>query len=387
MRRNLLIVGLAAALGAACGGVSAAEEGKPQGPPPATVRVAEVSRKTLLARWPAVGRLRELKRVVVSAEQQGRLVAVQAEEGLEVVGGKTVLAKVEDTWAAMNLREASARLDQARAHVAEAQAQLAQAKSDLTFLEELGTKGSAKPKEVEDARNTQAAREAAMQRATATRVEAEAAVDRAKTEVEKLVVLAPFDGVVVRKIAEVGQFVTQGSNVAEIVSRGQIDAVIDVPERWVNQLQAGQEVELTIESLGGKEVVGRIQAVVPDGTTPSRTFPVKVRLADEQGALKPGMSVTANVPSGEEVETLTVPRDAVVRSASGSSVWANVNGMALPVGVEVLFGQDGEYAVRTSAGNVGPPLTPGMQVVIEGAERLFPTRPLLVTNEAQVKGE
>ncbi len=48
--------------------------------------------------------------------------------------------------------------------------------------------------------------------------------------------LAPFDGLVVSKMAEVGRWVDPGDAVIEVVSRGTIDAVVDVPERLIDRV-------------------------------------------------------------------------------------------------------------------------------------------------------
>jgi len=65
----------------------------------------------------------------------------------------------------------------------------------------------------------------------------------------------------------------------------------------------------------------------------------------------------------------------VQRGGGGDKVWLNLNGQALPLTVQVLFGVGDRYAIQPVG---GPPAAPGMQVVIEGAERLFPTQPLSV---------
>ena len=120
-------------------------------------------------------------------------------------------------------------------------------------------------------------------------------------------------------------------------------------------------------------------AVNPSGSSAARTFPVKVRLNDPDGKLKPGMSVTARVPMGQRVDVLTVPSDAVHQSAAGAVIWVEVNGAAMPVAVKVLFSEGDRYAVKpiqTDGGPGGAGLSPQTRVVIEGAERLFPGRPL-----------
>lgn len=355
------------------------------GPPPALVRVGQVRRESLQARWEVVGRLREVRRAVVAAEQPGRVVEVPVDEGESVEGQETVLARIDDIWAQIALESAKAQLEQAKAGVAEARAQYEQAQRDRNYLDGLLKTGSAKPKEVEDSHTTQQAKQAALDRAEADLLVAQAALSRSQEQLARLTVLAPFDGVVVRKLTEVGQWMNQGDNVAEVISRGEIDVVMDVPESVINHVTVGGEVEVLIEPLG-LEQTGRVAAVNPLGSTAARTFPVKVRLDDLGGRLKPGMSVLAWVPTSDRVEVLTVPRDAVSRSALGKVVWAMNHGVAVSVPVEVLFSAGDRYAVSPIGDGDGL-LHEQVPVVIEGAERLFPGRPLEVapgghTNEA-----
>ena len=172
--------------------------------------------------------------------------------------------------------------------------------------------------------------------------------DRAQTESQRAAIIAPFDGAVSQTLVEVGQWVDPGDGVIEMISTGEIDAVIDVPEGFVNALNVGDDVEVRVTGIN-QEVVGKIVSVRPDGTNASRTFPVKIRLPDHGGKLRAGMSVEAQVPISREGEFITVPRDAVLFGPAGSAVWyaAQMGGptpAAMPEPVEVLFGV-GEHSL------------------------------------------
>ena len=197
----------------------------------------------------------------------------------------------------------------------------------------------------------------------------EAVIRVAEEELIRFRSIAPFDGVIIKKWMEVGQWVQKGAPIAELVSRGQIDAVVDVPERVVNSVYVGEPIELQVDALKLR-AEGKVDAVIPEGSSTARTFPVKIRLDDQKGKLKAGMSVTAWLPTGDKQTVLTVPRDAVLTSAAGNVIWVVADGKALKIDVDVLFGNDDRYAIAP-ARRGGPPLNPGTQVVIEGAERIF----------------
>jgi len=333
---------------------------------------------TVQNHWDVVGRLREVRRAVVASEQEGRVVEVQVEEGDPIVANQTVLARIDDVWAKLDLQRSQADLATAQANVAEAQANVDQASRDFERLESLLIAQSARPKEVDDARTKVQAETARLQSAQAAVLSAQSAVDRTREQVQRLTILAPFDGTVVRKMTEVGQWVTPGDGVAEVISRGKIDAMIDVSENLINQVTLGMELDVQVDALR-KNFTGHVDAINPYGTNAARTFPVRVQLDDHDGTLKPGMSVTARVPTTQQMQAMTIPRDALTRTAMGNMVWINANGVAMQTPVQVLFSVADRYVVQPVPGPGAGLLVDNASVVIEGAERIyFPGQPLAV---------
>ncbi len=365
--------------------VGGAEGGPPGGGPmgmfPATVRVADAVSEQLRPRTAVVGRLREVRRATVAAEVEGKVLAVPVREGDPVVGGETVLAEIDGVWAGLDLART-------QAEVAAAQATLDQSVLDVSYLEQLLDAQSAKPKEVDDMRAQVSSDRARLSAAIAE-------LDRVKKEVERLVVLAPFDGFVTRKVTEVGQWVAPGDEIVEVISLGQVDAEADVPEHVIDLIHLGDTAEVVIEPLG-LPVRGVVAVINPSGGNSARTFPVKVRLDDQGGRLKAGMSVTVWLPVGPEAEYLTVPRDAVSYGADSQSVWVALPGEAaepedgkppMPtaekVAVRVLFGEGDRVAVQPLTDHGREALTEGAVVVVEGSEGLAPGQPLVYADAPQ----
>lgn len=342
--------------------------------PPARVRVGNIEQKKLQAHWDVIGRLVENKRTIVAAEQTGKIIQLNVDDGDTVKAGKTILAQIDPIWMELNLKQVQSEIDQAKAMIDEANAQVDQASRDLKFYEDLAAQKSARPKEVDDARTTLLIAKAQLANANASLKQKEIELARVQEELSRLTVYAPFDGAVVAKHTELGQWVNPGDPIVELISTGKIKAHVDVPETLVNNLHANDSATLKIEPIQF-ETQGKITAIIPDGSSSARTFPVQILLDNPQGKLKVGMSVTAHIPTGKVKPHLTVPRNAILTTSQGSAIWVNMEGKAIRVDVQILFGLTDRYVIQPSM-----PLKPGMQVVIEGAERLFPTQPLEVIN-------
>ncbi|MEO0476780.1 MAG: efflux RND transporter periplasmic adaptor subunit [Planctomycetota bacterium] len=346
-----------------------------QGPPPTSVKVAQVTSQVMQERVMVVGRLQEVKRSIVASEIEGRVTELLTPAGREVIGGETVIARVDSVWSTL-------AVEQAKADLAAAEATARQSARELKLLEDLKARNAADPNALDEA-------QAQAESDAATVLARRAALHLAEETNKRVEIIAPFDGIVSAKLTEKGQWLDPGSAVVEIVSRGEIDAVIDVPEAIITQVPKGTEIELRIEALDIPPINGKVVAINPDGSNAARTYPVKVRIPDQDGLLKVGMSVTARVPIRAQKEYLVVPRDAVQYAPTGPQVWMSLVTPAsapgsmpqgLPMDVDVLFGVDGQFAVEPKPKMEGMTLMPGMDVVIEGAERLWSTRPVIVMN-------
>ena len=338
--------------------------GKPAaGPPPALVRVGVAQKKIIQPQRPIIGRLVEVRKVTVASEVTGKIIDIPVEEGTPVVAGETVLARVDDVWCRLTL-------ERCRAQVASAEAKLKYELVELERHKQLTDRKAVSQSELES-------QQATVDELRAVLDEAKAAVEEGSERITRSVILAPFDGTVVVKHAELGGHVTSGTPIVDVVSRGQMDARLMVPESLVNLISVGQPLPIRVDPLG-EEIAGKVVLVTPYGPTASRTFPVRVRLDDQGGRLKVGMSVTALIATGPEREALVVSKDAVLVRPDGSTVWVAVSrkqeqlAEVQPVPVTISARMPEEYAVEPETDQGRKLLAPGAQVVVEGAERLMP---------------
>jgi RND family efflux transporter MFP subunit len=346
-----------------------------QNGPPAAKVVLDEARLEVVQQWREVtGDLRAIRRSTLASEAEGLVMELLIDPGDAVKAGQPI-ARLKDTLATFSADSAAAALQQQRATVTLRQAELAKAERDLTQTREIASRGGAKQNEVADAETAVDAAQARLAEAEAEAASAEAFLAEARERLENTVISAPFDGFIVGEHTEVGQWVREGDPVAEIVQTDIVEAWLDVPERFIAAISSTEAtVQLRIEALGEVREA-QVTAIVPLADELSRLFPVRVRMENPDGLLRPGMSVTGLVPTGASVESLTVHKDAVLRNDAGTYVYfaRQVPGGGLiseVAPVQVLFAAGERVAVRS------PVLAGGEQVVIEGNERMFPGQPL-----------
>jgi len=199
----------------------------------------------------------------------------------------------------------------------------------------------------------------------------QASLDRLLLEKKKKTIAAPFDGIVVRKNAEKGEWVDAGGIVAVIADDSTVDIVVNVPAGMLKYLQPGRE--LTVKS-DREKLSGKFLSYVPKGDVATRTFDVKIRMANSAGLIE-GMEARALVPAAEKRAGLKVPRDALIDRFGQNVIWLVQDSAAKMVPVQVT-GYDAMYVGVTGAG-----LEKGDTVVVKGNERLREGQPVTIGNK------
>ena len=196
----------------------------------------------------------------------------------------------------------------------------------------------------------------------------QASLDRLLLEKEKKNIKAPFNGIVMEKSVEQGEWVHTGGTIAVIADDSEIDVVVDVQAGMLQYLQAGREIEITAADL---KLIGKFVSFVPKGDVATRTFSIKIRLKNPDGLVE-GMEARALLPTASRQKSLLVPRDALVVKFGKNAVFIVEEGKAkmVPVAVQGYSG--------LMVGVAGPGLEAGQQVVVKGNERLFGGEQLVI---------
>jgi len=355
--------------------------GAPAGPPPTPVRAEPVVLREVQEQRQITGNLRALARSRVASIESGLVVECPIEEG-DLVKKGDVLARLDDRRLALELLRIEAQSEVAQATLEERRAEVKRSERDFELLSELSERNAGNPKELADA-------ESDLQVARARQLQAErdltvmkAQTDLLRTRLDDMVITAPFDGVIVVKETEVGQWLGEGEALAEIVSVGEFDAWLDVPQSFAEAVR-GPEVKVPIQIRASQLAYPPAKPRIIRQVDPiARTFYLVVRVKDDNDHLAPGMSVTGWVPTGRMAAHLLLPRDALMRNQAGFFVYMVSQrpggpGQAMPRQVDMLFEYEGFVAIRPGG------LQEGDMVVTEGNERLFPMSPVAIIEDAR----
>jgi|LauGreDrversion4_2_1035121.scaffolds.fasta_scaffold57972_2 membrane fusion protein (multidrug efflux system) len=249
--------------------------------PPKPATVVGVETHGLATSEEVVGTVRAKLRSTVESKIPGRI------EVLLVVPGQAVQAN--DTLVSLDAREVKARLDSALA-VRD------QTGRDLERLLKLVRDGAATAAELD-------AIEARHRVATASVAEAETMLGHTR-------VVAPFAGVITRKLADVGDLAIPGRPLIEIEDPSRLRIEADVPEALIDKVQLGMKLPVRIGSLPG-QIEGVVGEIAPVAEAVSRTYVVKLDLPSTQG-LRAGQFGRVSIPTGEAAG-LHVPAIAIVQ--------------------------------------------------------------------------
>lgn len=329
-----------------------AQDKKTGGIPPAKVVVEAVRTGMLAPHAEFVGTVYYAEVSDVSSEVSGKVEKVLYEEGQKMKKGQ-VLIKLSTDLLKKNLTSTRASYEQVLADLENARLQFKRVEAlykQESIAEQTYDESRFKVKGLEK---------------KAESLYAE--VGRLEIELKKKKVRAPFNGIVIKKAIDIGEWISPGTSVAKIGRDDKIDILVDVPQKIIPYIKPGIYVECLV---GENKMRGKVLAIIPEGDIATRTFPVKVRVRNTK-TLFAGMEALVQLPSGEKSEVLVVPRDAVITVFGNTVVFAVIENKAKMIPVNVI----GYEGIR--AGIHAQGLEEGMMVVIKGNERLRPDQPVI----------
>jgi membrane fusion protein (multidrug efflux system) len=228
----------------------------------------------------------------VVAKVGGVVKDILVEEGDRVKAGQ-VLAQLDDEKLVLDLAEARARLMQL---------------------------------ESEFKRNQQLHQKRIVSTEVFERVKSDFEMQKAKVGMAKLMkdyasIRAPIGGVVAERMIKKGNMLPQNEACFKITDFDPLLAVLHVPEKEMSKLKKEQTAVLSVDALPNAEFSGKIERISPVVDPGTGTFKVTVTVTDKKRILKPGMFSRVRIVYDRHIDTLLLPKDAVLIEGNESVVF------------------------------------------------------------------
>jgi RND family efflux transporter MFP subunit len=331
----------------------------------------------------AAGYVVAQRQAAVSSKIPGRLADLRVREGSRVRRGD-VIGRLESRDYAAQLEEARRELEVARAAHAEARAREFEARREFERQRRLLAEGVASQSDFDaaEARFKVAAAQVASSEAAIPR--AEAAVIVAQVALDDTLIVAPFDGVVTTKNAEIGEIVAPvsvggaaaGSSVALIADMETLEAEVDVNESHIGRIREGQPAEIVLDAYPERRYPGVLRQIVPTANRQKATIQAKVAFREKGAEVLPEMSARVTFletapPEGASGRTrVFVPRGALLTRGGSPAVLVLRDGRAALVPVRTGAEVDGRVEVLSG---------------LNGGESLILNPPETVQNGSRVR--
>ena len=344
-RRRVLLMAAALPL-AGCG-----QDAPPPAPEVRPVRFVRAERRVLEDDVSLTGQIHAREEISLAFRTGGRVVERRVQVGNRVVSGQPV-ARLDSIVQANAVTSAEANLSASRS-------QFAQLGPAFERQRSLLASGFA----------TRAQFDLAQQQLQTARSQVEAAEAGLRTAREQLSytdLVADAAGTVTATGAEPGEVVAAGQMVVQVAGQDGRDAVFEVPASLLRAAPRDPLVAVALTDNPAVAAAGRVREVAPQANPVTRTFQVKVALADPPVSMRLGATVTGTVRLGADAE-IAVPASALTRAEERPAVWV-VEEPAMTVALRPIAVRRYEPAgVVVSQG-----LQPGEAVVTAGAQALRP---------------
>jgi membrane fusion protein (multidrug efflux system) len=300
---------------------------------PASVMLAPVRAQRISQKLEALGNARANESVDISTKISNIVTAVTFRDGERVKRGE-VLVQLDDA--------------QARADVAAAQAAVTESESLYNRSREL--------------LNTQALSKSSFDQLEATLKANRAKLQAASARLEDTVIRAPFSGRVGLRRVSIGTLISPGDVITTLDDTSVIKLDFSVPENFLASLREGLSIRASAPAFPGRNFAGKVSSIDSRVDMATRSVIVRALLANEDGALKPGMFLNVSL-ANDEREALVIPEEALSPEAEHQYVYVVADGKVSRREVRIGGRQPG--TVEIVAG-----LSAGEKVVVEGTQKI-----------------
>jgi len=272
------------------------------------------------------------RRATVSSKVTGKVMDVLIEEGHPVKAGQ-ILAHLDDSQARAELNLAEAQLAASKKSMAEDEAKLTQEELTLKRRQALLKEKVVGQAEVDDAQSVVDSTKARIEFSRQQMAVSERQVELQRTNLNDMVVRAPFSGVVISKDAQPGEMISPVSagggftrtGIGTIVDMASLEIEVDVNETYINRVTPNQKVEAVLDAYPDWRIPAHVITTIPSADRQKATVKVRIAFDELDARILPDMGVKVSflkeTPAGQAAAAprVVVPKTAI-RTAEGRSI-------------------------------------------------------------------
>jgi membrane fusion protein (multidrug efflux system) len=315
------------------------KDGKPVEAVKVPVEVAAATRSAVVAAFQGTSNLVAEAEADVVTKTSGVVLEIMVEEGDKVAAGQ-VLARLDSDRQRLNLKQSEANLRKLE--------------NDFKRQQELIERKLISQDVYDRSRydlDTQ-----------------RASYDIAKLELSYTEIRAPIGGVVSKRNVKVGNLIQLNQPLFKIDDFDPLEAMIDVPEREMRLIQAGQPVQMLVDALPDAVFAGSVARVSPVVDATTGTFRVVAQFKDDSGKLRSGMFGRVRVVYDQRADALVVPRAALVGDDKDAAVFVVENDVAKRRKVQLGYTDGGKVEITDGLADGDKVVTLGQAALRDGAK-------------------
>lgn len=332
--------------------------GLAQEQPPAQVVITRITQQEVSENKSFLGVLYYDRVSHVSSEVAGLVAEMHVREGSRVKKGTPLVS--------LNTEILDKQIDLSKTKIGQVVLRIEHAEKNFKRLEKLFSQNSVSEKDYEDALYTH-------QDLLKEKEALEDSLAQLMIQKEKSVIKAPFEGIVLEKNVERGNWVQPGTLLVRLGSSDDLFVRVPISENLLQFITFGEKVPVTIHAFQ-EELTGTLEGIDPTADPQTKNIFLKVKIA-ARAMVAENMSAAVFVPTSTKKQLSIIPRDALIKFQGKDFVYTIQDNKAsiLPINIVTYLGE------KIGADN--PYFVTGMPVVIEGNERLRPDQPATIAGE------
>jgi len=190
------------------------------------------------------------------------------------------------------------------------------------------------------------ARKEQIQASLAQVKQAEASLEQAKLRLEDATIKSPLSGIIAAVNIDEGEMIGAGQPVITVIEINEVYVAVDVTADIMVKLNKGDSVKVNIENMPG-DLTGKVSNISPVTDPRSKAYPVKIRLANKENNIKPGMFAEVSFIKEFAENTLLIPITAVESLDQNPYVYLVENDKAVKKDVELGIRNDQYIEILT----------------------------------------